>query len=71
MVAWQTCLEAESDRTENIEVIGSHSGMAMHPLVLHVIADRLSQPADDWSKFDRQQGCRRMFFPEPESPEAP
>lgn len=68
VVAWQTCLEAESDRTENIEVIGSHSGLAMHPLVLHVIADRLSQPADAWSKFDRQCGLRRMFYPKPESP---
>lgn len=74
VVAWQTCLEAESDCTENIEVIGSHSGMAMHPLVLHVIADRLSQPADAWSKFDRQCGVRRMFYPKPESlpkPESP
>jgi hypothetical protein len=48
--------------------------MAMHPLVLHVIADRLSQPADAWSKFDRQCGVRRMFYPKPESlpkPESP
>ena len=67
IVAWQTCIEVESDHTENIEVIGSHSGMALHPLVLHVIADRLSQRPGSWSKFDRHCGMRNLFFPNPES----
>ena len=63
VVNWRTCMEVETERTENIEVVGSHSGMTVHPLVLHVIADRLAQGCDDWLKFDRRQGMRALVFP--------
>ncbi|MDH3642172.1 MAG: alpha/beta fold hydrolase [Gammaproteobacteria bacterium] len=52
VVSWQSCLQAESELAENIEIVGSHTGMAMHPLALHVIADRLAQPTNSWQKFD-------------------
>ena len=70
VVSWRACMERESDLTENIEVIGSHSGMAMHPMVLHVVADRLAQRLDDWTKFDRHCGLRRFVYPNPASPPA-
>ncbi len=56
--------------TENIEVIGSHSGMAMHPMALHVIADRLGQRLESWTKFDRRRGLRSCLFPNPAPPPA-
>ena len=51
IVAWRACLEQESHQTENIEVLGSHSGMAVNPSVIRIVADRLAQPEDQWRKF--------------------
>ncbi len=65
VVAWQTCLEQITPLSENIEVYGSHSGMAANPQVLHVIADRLAQPLDGWNKFERERGGRAFLFPKP------
>jgi len=70
VVHWSTCLEYAGDRTENVEVVGSHSGMAFNPLVLHVIADRLSQHPSSWAPF-RRAGCRALFYPAPEQPQPP
>ena len=70
VVHWSTCLEYEGDRSENVEVVGSHSGMAFNPLVLHVIADRLSQHPDAWKPF-RRSGCRALLYPAPEDPQPP
>ena len=66
VVHWSSCLEYAGDRSENIEVLGSHSGMAMNPLVLHVIADRLAQPEARWRPFQRRTGCRSLLYPTPE-----
>jgi pimeloyl-ACP methyl ester carboxylesterase len=68
VVHWSSCLEYEGEQSENIEIIGSHSGMAMNPLVYHAIADRLSQPLGGWQPFQRARGCRPMLFPVPEKP---
>lgn len=62
IVAWQSCMEQESDHTDNIEVYGSHCGLAVNPAVLYAVADRLAQPEDDWKPFERS-GCRAAFYP--------
>lgn len=67
VVHWSACLEYRGERSENVEVHGSHTGMALNPLVFHVLADRLAQQPQQWRPFDRQRGCRAMWFPEPES----
>jgi len=67
VVHWTACLEYEGAQAENVEVLGSHSGMAFNPLVLHVISDRLSQPLDGWRPFQRR-GCRSIVFPKPAVP---
>ena len=41
-----------SPNVENIRVTSSHLGMAVNPVVLFIIADRLSQPEDDWKPFN-------------------
>ena len=38
-------------RSENIEIPSSHFGMANHPMAIHIIADRLAQPRDEWRPF--------------------
>ncbi|HEY5645912.1 MAG TPA: alpha/beta hydrolase [Pseudomonadales bacterium] len=70
VVHWSACLEYAGERSENVEVVGSHSGMAFNPLVFHVIADRLSQQPDAWSPF-RRAGCRALLYPQPEPPQMP
>lgn len=63
VVSWRACIEAESSLSENIRVMGSHTGMAMNPDVLKVVADRLGQPEGRWQKFDRSRGCRPWVYP--------
>jgi pimeloyl-ACP methyl ester carboxylesterase len=63
VVAWQSSIEGSAlPHTENIEVVSSHIGMAVHPLVLFAIADRLAQPEDRWAPFERR-GWRAALFP--------
>lgn len=53
IVNWRVCREPTEDhQTQNIEIIGSHCGMAFNPAIYYLIADRLAQPEDDWQRFD-------------------
>jgi hypothetical protein len=61
--AWQTCLNVEAPKVENIEVYGSHCGLGHHPAAVYAIADRLAQPEGQWKKFDRS-GWRAMIYPD-------
>jgi pimeloyl-ACP methyl ester carboxylesterase len=62
--AWQGCVEKASALSENIEVEGSHCGLAINPAAVYAIADRLAQPEGAWSHFDRS-GWRSLIFPDP------
>jgi pimeloyl-ACP methyl ester carboxylesterase len=61
VAAWESCLEIESETTDNIEVPGSHCGLGFNPLVLYIVADRLAQPEGEWKPFDRS-GARRFLY---------
>jgi pimeloyl-ACP methyl ester carboxylesterase len=61
VVAWEGSLQKESNSTESIVVQASHLGMGVNPLVMYVLADRLSQSIDQWSKF-KINGFKRLFF---------
>lgn len=65
VVAWNTCIERRRANTDNIQVYGSHVGMAAHPVILYAIADRLAQPVGTWEPFDRGRPLRPVFYPEP------
>ena len=62
VVAWQSSVEATRPHTESIEVVSSHIGMAVHPLVLYAVAERLAQPEGQWQPFERR-GWRAAVFP--------
>ena len=65
IVAWRSSVQtAALPHTENIEVISSHIGMAVHPAVLFAVADRLAQPEGQWRPFERR-GWRAAVFPKP------
>lgn len=65
VVHWTSCVEEAGNWAENVEVIGSHSGMGFNPLVLFVVADRLAQPDGDWRPFDRSGCPRGLVYPTP------
>ena len=48
--------------SENIEVVSSHIGMAVHPAVLYAVAERLAQPEGGWQPFERR-GWRAAVYP--------
>ncbi len=60
--AWETCLNQDSAHAENIEVQGSHCGLAHNPAVVYAVADRLAQPENGWQKFDLTTGFRPLAF---------
>ncbi len=66
VTAWENCIALTDHQTENVEVHASHFGLVVHPAVYYVVADRLAQPEDDWSPFQRK-GPFGIFYPEPES----
>ncbi|OSC40088.1 esterase/lipase family protein [Mycobacterium decipiens] len=69
MVAWQTCIDAPSERAENIAVLSSHIGYGHHPATIWAIADRLAQPLGAWAPF-QPPAVLRPLFPRPDAPPA-
>lgn len=61
VVAWQLSHQAETTRTENIEIIASHIGMGVNPVALYAVADRLAEIEGNWNKFDRG-GWKQYFY---------
>jgi len=55
------CREAPATGAENVEVVGSHLGLGVNPLVLYAIADRLAQREGAWRNFDRR-GLRGVLY---------
>ena len=64
IVAWHTCTQRVSERSENIEVRGAHIGLGHHPAVLLAISDRLAQPEKEWRPF-RPPVLVRRWYPRP------
>ena len=61
VVRWQVCLDVVDERHENVEVFATHSGLAVNPASLHVIADRLRQPEGGWHPFAAPPLMRRFY----------
>jgi pimeloyl-ACP methyl ester carboxylesterase len=64
IVAWRDCVQPAGPLTENIEVIGSHCGLAHHPAVVYAVSDRLARPDGEWAPF-RPPAALRWLFPRP------
>lgn len=61
IASWKYCVDDTGPYTENIRISGSHTGLTHNPLVMYVIADRLSQKEGMWSPFNRHWLHRIMF----------
>lgn len=64
IVSWELSVQLKGhEQSENIEVLGSHCGMALNPTVWLLLADRLQQDDGDWRPFSRNEGWRRWLYP--------
>ncbi len=53
VVHWEACREDDEDHhTQNIEVPGSHCGMAFNPMIYYIVANRLSLTRETWRPFN-------------------
>ncbi len=57
----EATIDGDPSLYENIRVGGSHVGLGFNPMVMGVIADRLSQPEGQWQPF-RPQGLSGLFY---------
>jgi hypothetical protein len=61
VVRWQTGLDVVDDRHENVEVRGSHRGLAYHLPALYVVAARLGQREGVWRSFSPPLSTSRLY----------
>jgi pimeloyl-ACP methyl ester carboxylesterase len=63
IVRWHLCIEAPGERRENIEVLGTHSGLGHNIAAVAAIADRLAQPDGQWSPFRPPPWFQHLYPP--------
>lgn len=64
IVNWQTTLQHDGhDRSQNIQVRGSHCGMTLNPVIWFLVAERLATHPDRWRPFQRSS-WRNLFYPD-------
>jgi pimeloyl-ACP methyl ester carboxylesterase len=61
IVDWASCRYPAAARREDVEVRGSHLGLASNTAVLWLLADRLAQPEGRWRPFRPPLPLRPMF----------
>jgi len=53
VVNWRTAIQKPTHgETQNIEVVGSHCGLTLNPLVWYLLANRLRQDRGNWQAFE-------------------
>lgn len=51
IVHWESCVEAESDKTDNVEVTCAHCALGFNPAALTAVAMKLAMPEGGWRKL--------------------
>lgn len=52
IVNWRTAIQnSDHSKTQNIEVIGSHCGLTLNPVVWYLLANLLLQKKGSWQRF--------------------
>lgn len=63
IVNWQTTVQRDGhQRSQNIQVRGSHCGMTLNPAIWFLVAERLATHPDQWQPFQRAS-WRNLFYP--------
>ena len=65
IVHWRASMLPKCAQSESIEVNATHLGFGANPLVLWMIAERLSQPEGQWRAFQRHGALRSFLFRDP------
>lgn len=63
VVGWRGSLQPTGAERENVEVIASHCGLGVNPLVMLVVADRLAQRPGEWKPF-AAKGFGKLLYPQ-------
>jgi hypothetical protein len=61
IVAWQACVEQQTELHDNVEVRCSHLGFGVDPATLWLIADRLARPVGRQPKFNPPDRQRHLY----------
>ncbi len=61
IVPWRACVQPEDERSENVEVLGSHCGLGHNLAAVLAIDDRLAQPEGGWRPFSPPGALRPMY----------
>jgi pimeloyl-ACP methyl ester carboxylesterase len=61
IVDWRATVQRPDQRSENVEVRGSHCGLGVNPAVLLVVADRLALPEGAWTAFRAPAELRHWY----------
>ncbi len=61
IVHWSACIDGSGPQRENIEVVGTHSGLGFNLAALIAIIDRLSQPEGGWKPFRPSPFVRHLY----------
>jgi pimeloyl-ACP methyl ester carboxylesterase len=57
----EATIDGDPAMHENIQVPGSHIGLGFNGIVLAIVAERLSQPENDWAPFSAQGLLKRAL----------
>ena len=58
IVPWRCSIEPSGPQVESIDVpAASHAGMAVNPMVLEIIAQRLAQPEGQWQPYHPEENA--------------
>lgn len=61
VVRWHLCIDEPGELRENVEVLGSHSGLGFNGMVLWVLSDRLRRAEGEWKPFRAPRSLRHLF----------
>lgn len=54
VVSWECSIEEEDEFAENIQVpYASHLGLGHNPITMYLLANRLSQPENNWQRYSK------------------
>ena len=52
VIPWQAAYQEPGPHSESVRVMCPHGAMAADPMVMYILADRLSQPDGEWRPFE-------------------
>lgn len=61
VVRWHLCIDEPGELRENVEVLGSHSGLGFNAMALWVISDRLRRAEGAWKPFRPPRSVKHLF----------